>query len=504
MSNLQRSILGLLFVVFSALLLTRIGEDDPSVELAETEAASNEARWDSQGARLEELERRLDAYRTEVAGLNQKLSDQEEKLTAQARKIIEMERARASGSPGGAAEISATTVSAALPQSTADSVIEAPLKTATAAKIEKPRRRRNQRPNPDSRPTTSKSKSATGDESAEGSTIEKPKPKELARSQEDLLEEIAPARGASILLPKNRLTIDTTFNYTHSSSNRVDLIGLTIIPALTVGIIDIAKNDRDSFGWNLDLRYGLFHNLEVGLSIPANMRWRSTSSRPVNIGTSDEELRSTNGAGLGDIGISLRTQLLEGSITRPFVTGSLTARFPTGRSVYDIRVDENGFSKHEPTGFGFYSIEPGISWLYPTNPMVFFGGLRYGWNIEQNVRSRASTASSRIDPGDRISANLGMVLALNRQSSWSLGYSHSTLLRNRLNGEYSDGSRVAQVGSISTGVSYRFTPKRSVNISVGFGITNDAPDANLTVRIPFYLDDPISSLRELSRVSTAN
>jgi hypothetical protein len=34
------------------------------------------------------------------------------------------------------------------------------------------------------------------------------------------------------------------------------------------------------------------------------------------------------------------------------------------------------------------------------------------------------------------------------------------------------------------GMSYRLNPKRTVNVSVGAGLTRDTPDVSITVRVP--------------------
>ena len=48
----------------------------------------------------------------------------------------------------------------------------------------------------------------------------------------------------------------------------------------------------------------------------------------------------------------------------------------------------------------------------------------------------------------------------------------------------SPGSVRTQLGTLLVGFSYRLNPKRTVNISVGAGLTRDTPDVSLLVRLP--------------------
>jgi hypothetical protein len=46
------------------------------------------------------------------------------------------------------------------------------------------------------------------------------------------------------------------------------------------------------------------------------------------------------------------------------------------------------------------------------------------------------------------------------------------------------GAVRTQLGTLLLGYSYRLSAKRTLNVSVGAGITRDTPDVSLTVRIP--------------------
>jgi hypothetical protein len=46
------------------------------------------------------------------------------------------------------------------------------------------------------------------------------------------------------------------------------------------------------------------------------------------------------------------------------------------------------------------------------------------------------------------------------------------------------GSVRTQLGTLLVGFSYRLNPKRTVNVSVGAGLTRDTPDVSIMLRVP--------------------
>jgi hypothetical protein len=83
-----------------------------------------------------------------------------------------------------------------------------------------------------------------------------------------------------------------------------------------------------------------------------------------------------------------------------------------------------------------------------------------------------------------IGFNFGMGLAINEKSSFSLGYDHASVARTEVNGEAPAGSVRTQLATLLLGYSYRLTPRTSLNVSVGAGLTRDTPDVSLTLRLP--------------------
>ena len=139
------------------------------------------------------------------------------------------------------------------------------------------------------------------------------------------------------------------------------------------------------------------------------------------------------------------------------------------------------------TGSGFWGIQPSISFLLPSDPVVIYGGHGYLWNIERDIdRIVGDVLVGNVDPGDAINASVGFGFALNPRFSFSLGYRHNYIFSTRTElGDTVQNSNDIQVGSFNFGMSYRLSRRQSLNLGFQFGVTEDAPDVGITMRIPF-------------------
>ena len=141
------------------------------------------------------------------------------------------------------------------------------------------------------------------------------------------------------------------------------------------------------------------------------------------------------------------------------------------------------------TGSGFYSLQPSLTWLFPSDPAIFFGSISYLHSFKRTDVSRLVLNGVReplgtIEPGKIFGVNFGIGLALNEKASLSLGYDHSSVGRTRQNGLTVPGSVRTQLGTLLMGFSYRLSKDRTLNVSVGAGLTRDTPDVSISVRLP--------------------
>nr|WP_229632273.1 acetate kinase [Pseudoduganella violaceinigra] len=313
--------------------------------------------------------------------------------------------------------------------------------------------------------------------------------------------EVAPIfESPGVLTAHGKLVLEPSFQFGYSSSNRVALVGYTIIPALLVGLIDVREVKRNTSTATLSGRYGLSNRTELEMRLPYIYRSDSTVSRELFTGTAVERVFDVSGHAIGDVELSLRHQLNDGGADKPYYVAGLRFKTRTGRDPFEVVTDcvrrcvgENasgtGLPQELPTGSGFYALQPSLTWLYPSDPAVLFGSASYLHNFQRKgIRRRVLDGEweplGTVKPGAVLGFNFGVGLALNEKASISFGYDHSSIARTRQNGVPAPGSVRTQLGTLLLGFSYRLDPKKTVNISVGAGLTRDTPDVSLLLRFP--------------------
>ncbi len=306
-----------------------------------------------------------------------------------------------------------------------------------------------------------------------------------------------------ILTPKGSLVVEPSFKYAHTSSNRVFLQGFgpLIVPSLFLGLIDIRETDRDIYTAAVTARYGLTNRMQVEAKVPYLYREDSIRSRPLLVNLFEDEVFTADGNGLGDMEIALDYQFNDGSDGWPFFTGSLRASIPTGTDPFevetvDIVVKESDgtpatidgvqviqrFPTELATGTGFWGLQPSLTFIYPSDPAVFFGSASYGWNFERDV----GDDYGKINPGNSFGLSGGMGFGINDRSSFSLGFSFKHVFETEQNGTKLNGTD-ADVGRFLLGYAFRLKKNTNVNVSIGIGATEDAPDFEMGLRLPITM-----------------
>ena len=289
------------------------------------------------------------------------------------------------------------------------------------------------------------------------------------------------------LTPRGKFVLDPSFQYVRSTDNRIALVGFTIIPAITIGVIDVRRVARDIYSFALTGRYGLTPRFEVEAKVPYVSASSSTLTRALNIPTFTDEVFDARGSGIGDVEVAARWQINQFRGDNPLWIATLRYKFNTGKGPFEVRIDPTtGLQAELPTGTGFNAVQPGFTFLVPSDPAVFFGGAAYTYSFPRDV----GNGFGRIAPGGITDINLGMGLALNERASFSIGYQHSIVGRTVQSGVIAPdrtlvGSPTLQLGTMRFGVSYRFTPKLNMNLSLGIGVTDDSPDFEATLRVPY-------------------
>ena len=313
-------------------------------------------------------------------------------------------------------------------------------------------------------------------------------PPELSPSERAEVQAIP--RDLGVLTPKGQLVFDPSIEYARSSTNRLVFRGIELIPGIQIGLIEATDVDRDTIVGTAVLRYGVTDRLEIEGRVPYLVR----NDRIEVVQQRDEGIVRNihlDDRGVGDAELSLRYQLNRVRPLHPIWIANLRIKSRTGEGPFEIPFDEFGVATGLATGSGFWGVEPGFSFLLPSDPVVIYGGGSYFWHIPRNINDTIGDVFiGRVDPGDAIEANIGFGFALNPRFSFSLGYRHQYVFPTETElGETVQRSNKLHVGRLSFGMSYRVAPRHTINLGFQFGVTKDAPDVVMTLRSPFILTD---------------
>jgi hypothetical protein len=300
-------------------------------------------------------------------------------------------------------------------------------------------------------------------------------------------------RQQGVLTPRGTLVLEPSMQYAYSTSTRVVLNGFTIIPALTVGLIDVRSVNRSTYIPALSARYGLTERLELQVYAPYVFRDDSSVESSLNT-TSNDQVFNASGDNIGDVQFGLRYQFNMPLSGGPIFIGGLLAKSNTGKDPFHVPTDSLGNETELPTGTGFWGIQPSVSIIYPSDPVVFFGSVNYLYNFSEKYPIKDSNGNNvqvEIEPGGTFGFNFGMGFSMNEKTSFSVGYEHyivaSTDIHSSAVTTSASSKQNTTLGSLVFGAAYRLNDRVTINFSLEGGLTEAAPDVQLTLRVPFSI-----------------
>ena len=337
---------------------------------------------------------------------------------------------------------------------------------------------------------------------AQQTAVESPiQPVGQAPEQQEIQPDVqAIAEYGGVLTPKGRLVLEPEFQYSHESINRMTFEGVEVLSTLLIGVFTAQDVDRDNYTASLTGRLGFTDRLELEMKVP--YVYRDESNR-VTVSEVDPDFtleRELSNDALGDIELAAHYQINRGLDGMPYFIGNLRYKSTTGEGPFDIRRNSAGSPLELSTGTGFHSIEPSITMLLPSAPAVYFANLGYVFHLEDTVNQQVTQDDDdlfigEVDPGDAVRLSFGMAYSINPRTSFTLGYKNDFIGKtdteyvNNTNGSITRvSSNTLNVGSLLLGWSYQLNPDVSVNLGLELGITDDAPDTTLTLRMPIGMD----------------
>jgi hypothetical protein len=295
---------------------------------------------------------------------------------------------------------------------------------------------------------------------------------------------VLPDNSGVLTLP-GHWSVEPALTYSQSSSDRLVFEGVEIVTGIQIGVIQANKAVRDSDIGSLTVRYGLTPRAEIQVYAPyvyRNDTITTLQQRDAQISSSTH----LSDVGIGDVEVTGRYQLNNGGGGMPVFVANLRVKSDTGTNPYTVQRDKYGVATQLALGSGFWAFEPSVSILMVSDPVVMFANISWLRNIPENINQTiGGVLIGRVTPGDTGGGSLGFAFSINPQFSFSLGYRHSYLFGTTTElGGTNQRSTPLTVGSLLLGMSYRVSDTVSINPQFEFGVTADAPNVTLTLRMP--------------------
>lgn len=286
-------------------------------------------------------------------------------------------------------------------------------------------------------------------------------------TQEKNLEEVFQAAEKQYsLLPSGQMSLNFSANYNYYRDDRIDIAFDE--SSNNISRFRIEQDAQHSFSSALSFDYGIWNNLTFNTRLPVSYKY--------------DTQKDVSQPGLGDVSFGLRYQpfpVQPGAMNTTLYT---TLSTPTGDSPYEINVNEDVSS-----GSGYYSLGGGVSVSKVIDPVVLFGSAGYtmAFDVSGLNQVRGNSVLEEVQPGDSINFSMGMAYALSYEVSLSASYQQSYnfdtnfIFRDR---EVQSEDSTSSV--VNTSLGLRSSKNRIINLSFGFGLTEDSPDVLLGLSMP--------------------
>jgi hypothetical protein len=155
----------------------------------------------------------------------------------------------------------------------------------------------------------------------------------------------------------------------------------------------------------------------------------------------------------------------------------------TGKSPYEINT-----TTEVSSGKGYYSLGGGLSVSKVVDPVVLFGSLGYTHALDATDlnQARGSRVLEEVETGDSLNFSYGLAYSLSYEVSLSASYQQSYNFETVF--QFQNGDSVPSEDSTSSTVNMslglRSSNNRIVNLSFGFGLTEDSPDVTMGFSLP--------------------
>lgn len=296
----------------------------------------------------------------------------------------------------------------------------------------------------------------------------------------------------------SRVSVELGVNYSHFDDARVNLSGFLALDSIFLGLISIDEAKADIVTTDLAARVGFGNRLQFDVDVPYLVRHAYYQSGGAGGNASGLIEASKTQSGLGDISFGASYRLFTETFTRPDVVVNIRGKAPTGRDPFGIALVEVPGSQGNLSipenlsfGTGVWSASGGISVLKSLDPIVVFGSVTYFWNFQNHfddIDEMVGAQPGEVNIGNAIQYGAGVAFALNERSSLSTSFTQRFVSSTRLKPDGGDWQKVvgsgANVALLNFGATFSLSDRVSLLANVSIGMTADAPDMIVGLRLP--------------------
>lgn len=299
----------------------------------------------------------------------------------------------------------------------------------------------------------------------------------------------------------DRLSFELGLTYTHFDNAALNLSGFLALDSIFLGRISLDQIVSDVFVADVTLRFGITDRLQFDVNAPYLYRHSNFSSGGAGGDASGLEEVDVTEHGVGDVNFGVSYRLFRETLSRPDVVLNARLKAPTGKHPWGVELVEVQGSLGNlmvpvrlSTGSGVWGGSVGVSVLKTIDPMVVFGSVTYFHNFRKHFNDLEEANFDQpgdVKIGNAIQFGAGVAYALNDRSSLSMSFTERVVQRTAL---YRDcagcgksvvvGSQ-ANVGIVNLGANFSLSERLALITTLGFGVTQDAPDMLLSVRMPY-------------------
>ncbi|WP_332854594.1 transporter [Duganella sp. S19_KUP01_CR8] len=269
------------------------------------------------------------------------------------------------------------------------------------------------------------------------------------------------------MIRRNQLSVTYDLTYAYVGEERI----VTDLANGSTTLFNIENTSSHSVTNTFSADYGLLDNVTGNVTLPLISRY------------SDNNLSNGVSNSLGDLLLGARWQPFEARRDTPNLTVTSNVRLPTGRSPFKIIAGSG-----EATGSGVGAFTAGLSVNKIVDPVALFGSLNYTASLPAKHlwQVNGTRILTRVAPGGTIGFGMGFAYALSYGISTTISFQEAISAGSKL--RFADGLEAKthmQTSSIlNMGLGYRISPKTTVNMSVGIGLTPDSPNMTVSMNIP--------------------